>query len=141
MSMTNSLMDTSFTATFNDTIHTRLGKLYFTRTGRAFDDELYKLNLNSVDFIVPTLIKNLTMEIGNGDASIIDMTYESNIPKKGEDFLNSIINEYKIRDLREKNKISDSTLTFVNQRIAIVDSELTRIETNIQRCPPSCCSV
>lgn len=131
-SMSNSQWDTSFTASFNDTIQTKLGRMYFTRTGKVFDDELYKMTINSVDFIVPVLIKNLTFEIGNGDASVIDMTYTTNVPKKGEDFLNGIINEYKTRDIREKNKISDSTLKFINQRIEIVDSELSLIEGRIQ---------
>jgi uncharacterized protein involved in exopolysaccharide biosynthesis len=132
MSMSNDLIDTSFAGHFNDTIRTPVGKLYFTRTGRAFDDAGYALTLTSIDAVLVNIPKDLLVEIYNGDATILDLSYKTNVPLKGENFLSELINEYMKRDLNEKNRISDSSLAFINSRIVIVNSDLNAIEEQIQ---------
>ena len=132
MSMSNDLIDTSFSANFNDTIHTPVGKLYFARTGIPFQDAEYELNLTSVDFVITNVTKDLLVEINNAEATIIDLSYNTNVPLKGENFLTNLIDEYIKRDLSEKNRISDSSLAFINSRILIVNSDLNAIEGQIQ---------
>ena len=132
ITMSNDLVDTTFSANFNDTVRTPVGKLYFARTGRAFDDEPYELTLTSIDAVLVNIPKDLLVEIYNGDATILDLSYKTNVPLKGENFLSELISEYMKRDLSEKNRISDSSLRFINDRITIVNGDLNAIEEQIQ---------
>ena len=128
----NSLSDTSFSGSFNDTINTPIGKLYFKRTSIPFEDIPYQIKLYSVDAKVAEIVGNLLIENTNSQTSIISITYNTNVPAKGEDIVHRIILEYTKRNLTEKNRISDSSIAFINSRIAIVSQDLNSIEGQIQ---------
>src|SRR5262249_48325131 len=88
--------------------------------------------LNSTNAVVATIIENLTSAISNDETSVIELSYNSSVPKKAEDFLTRLLSDYIRRNLNEKNQISDSTLSFIDSRIDIVSGELNEIEGTIQ---------
>jgi len=124
--------DTSFTANFYDTIKIAQGKLVISPSGQPFQSNAYLLGLNSVDAVIGDIKDNLAIELTDKDNSVISLTYNTNIPRKGEDLLKNLIDAYINRNLNEKNQMSDSTIQFINGRIAIVSKELGGIEENIQ---------
>lgn len=125
--------DTSFTAAFNDTLTVAQGKLTISPTGLPFQNTDYLLILNSVDAVIAGIRENLTIELTNKDNTVISLTYNTNIPRKGEDLLKNLVDAYINRNLSEKNQMSDSTIKFINSRIAIVSKELGGIEGDIQQ--------
>jgi len=124
--------DTSFTAHFYDTINIAKGKLVLSPTGLPFLSNSYILQLNSVDAVIANIQDNLTIELTDKDNTVISLTYNTNIPKKGEDMLRNLIDAYIKRNLNEKNQMSDSTIQFIDSRIAIVKKDLEGIEKDIQ---------
>jgi tyrosine-protein kinase Etk/Wzc len=119
-------------ARFGDTIITSVGMLVFLKTGLPFPGQAYSVNLNSVDQEVDNLLPQFTVSVPDDQADIISITLNTNIPHKGEDILQQLIKVYTQRNLNEKNKISDSTLAFIKERVAIVSADLNNIELNIQ---------
>jgi uncharacterized protein involved in exopolysaccharide biosynthesis len=126
--------DISFkgTAKFGDTIRTSVGKLVLTRTNTPFSDNSYSFTVNSVDAVVADIQKELTISIPNDQATVIEIDYNANVPRKGEIMVGQLINEYMQRNLAEKNEISDSTISFIDSRIGLVSGDLGSIETNIE---------
>lgn len=125
-------LDTTFSANFNDTILTNYALILIERTGRPFEDAGYFFTYSPTNFVVKSITENLESEITNKETNVISLTFTSSVPGKGEDILQKLITGYINRNLSEKNKISDSTITFVNSRIDIVAAELNNIEANIQ---------
>jgi capsular exopolysaccharide synthesis family protein len=117
---------------FGDSIHTNVGTLVLSKTGQSFEDADYTFTLASPDATIADLSKDLTSEIGNDQTTIVSLTLNTAIPQKGEDILQKLITSYIERNLNEKNKISDSTLTFIDGRIKIVSKDLNDIEASIQ---------
>lgn len=124
--------DTSFTAKFFDTLSIAQGKLVFVRTGLPFQNTTYLLTLKSIDAVIADIKENLTIELTNKDNTVINLSYNTNVPKKGEELLKNLVDAYINRNLLEKNQMSDSTIKFINSRIAIVSKELGGIEGDIQ---------
>ncbi|CAN5543641.1 tyrosine-protein kinase [soil metagenome] len=125
--------DTSFTAKFNDTLAIAQGKVAISTSGLPFQNTSYLLTLNSIDATIANIKENLTIELTNKDNTVISLTYNTNIPKKGQDLLKNLVDAYINRNLSEKNQMSDSTIKFINSRIAIVSKELGGIEGDIQQ--------
>jgi len=120
-------------AAFGDSIHTSIGTIVLSKTGQPFEDDTdYSFTLESVDETVDNLSKDLSSEITDDQTSIVSLTLNTAIPQKGEDMLQRLISAYIERNLNEKNKISDSTLAFINGRIDIVSKDLYAIEASIQ---------
>ncbi len=64
--------------------------------------------------------------------SILQLTMVTGNIERGKDILNAIIREYDLYNIEQKKKVSESTISFINQRLAIVTSELADVE-NTQR--------
>jgi capsular exopolysaccharide synthesis family protein len=120
------------TVAIGDTIHIPFGVMAIKATGMPIEDAGYYFTTKPTAEVVQEMIDNLTMGITNNETTIINLLYNSNVPKKAEDVLNRLINVYMRRNITEKNKISDSSLAFINDRITIVAQELDQIETAIQ---------
>lgn len=125
-------LDTSFSARFDDTITTNIGKLYFTKTGNLFEKADYQTVIKSVRSVSNDILSELTIELSNPQTTVINLSYNTNVPKKGEDIVNTLITEYTNRNINEKNLISDSSIAFINARMQIVSQDLNNIEQRIQ---------
>ncbi|MFZ1798501.1 MAG: Wzz/FepE/Etk N-terminal domain-containing protein, partial [Chitinophagaceae bacterium] len=131
--VSNDDIDKTVKAKFGDTILVPTGKIFIQKTGIPFDETSnYYFTTFNTDQVVLDIKSNLSVAIPSADATILSLTYNSNVPKKAEDVLNQLIYEYTSRNLNEKNKISDSTISFIDGRIDIVSAELNSIEANIQ---------
>ncbi|RZJ99276.1 MAG: capsular biosynthesis protein, partial [Flavobacterium sp.] len=94
--------------------------------------EEYSFEITSVDTRVAELMEDLTVEVKNKLITIIDLTFKHPIPKKGEDILSKLIEKYVQGNLKDKNEVADSTVKFIQNRLAYIGSELGDLEGNIQ---------
>jgi len=94
--------------------------------------EQFTLVITSYDARVEGLKNALTIAPTNKLASTIDVQFNYPLPSKGERILNGYIDEYIQQDIRDKSRIADSTIKFIDERILLVNQELNGIEGNIQ---------
>lgn len=66
------------------------------------------------------------------DANILNISLSTEVPEKGRDVLNSLVQEYNYRNNEQKNRLVDYTLDFIDQRITLMRGELGRVEGGIQ---------
>ena len=119
---------------FGDSLHFNRGTYYFIKNGGLFDtDGSYLLVVQDPEATAAGLAANLSANQMIQRSTILNLEYVTNLPEKGKDVLNGIIHAYIDRNLNEKNLTSDSTIQFINSRIALVGSELGGIESTIQQ--------
>lgn len=82
--------------------------------------------------IADKLTANLTANIPNNQTNIINLTLQTTTPQLGVDVLNALVSSYQSSTVNDNNKLNDSTLKFINQRLVIVGKDLDSIETQIQ---------
>ena len=68
----------------------------------------------------------------NEFVNIIDLEIDGNTPAKSEDALKHLIELYVNLDIAEHNKIADSTIAFIDSRLAGVSGGLTDIDKGIE---------
>ena len=134
-SLAGESLDSSFAGEgkFGDTILTALGKICVNPTGKQFEPGYdYHFRISSIDEVVSGIAEKMSFAIDDKEASVISLTYSSNVPQKAEDILRTLIDDYISYNLNQKNQIIDSSLLFINTRIGIVVTELNKIESEIQ---------
>src|SRR5690606_11735109 len=94
--------------------------------------EVLKISVNTFDSRVGDFMGKLGVSIKNNLVSVIDLSFDYPVPEKGEYILNKLIQAYMATNLNNKNTIADSTIAFVDDRLAIVEKELYQIEQEIQ---------
>jgi tyrosine-protein kinase Etk/Wzc len=97
-----------------------------------FESSEYGFVITSLANAVTSFKKNFSASVTNKLVTTIDMSFNCPIPKMGEEILTNFIEGYMEQNLIDKNRIVDSTIAFIENRLFYVGKELGDIEGNIQ---------
>jgi len=86
----------------------------------------------SLDGQVARLRGAISAAAANKETAIINLSMVTAVPKKGEYVLSKFIDKYIEQNIRDKSRIADSTIRFIDERILGVNEELNGIEGKIQ---------
>lgn len=124
----------TFSGRMNDSIRTSAGTLIISVTPRLTDDfigtpvQYYKGGLRAVtDYYT----SNLRAELGNEDATIINLSIDDPSIRKAEDILSTLIEVYNENWIQDKNQIAISTSQFIGDRLGVIENELGHVDENI----------
>lgn len=120
---------------FGDTLRLKEGIISISpATGFASwpsGQQLY-INIDSFESIVQAYLGALSVEIPNKQVSVIYLTLNQVLPEKGEHILNTLVSAYLQGNIDNKNRIADSTIRFIDDRLVLVSGELSGIEKDIE---------
>jgi capsular exopolysaccharide synthesis family protein len=68
----------------------------------------------------------------NQDARVVNLSFESPIPQKGELFLNTLIDAYANQVLEGKNDQGENSIEFINNELAAATDSLNQARQNLQ---------
>lgn len=109
-----------------------VGSVQFKRNSSVkMTEGNYLVNISSVDKRVTDLSKELSVEVSNSEVTIVDLSLNYPLQKRGEEILNTLINAYKASNLEDKNAIADSTYNFITARLNVIASELGDVEDEV----------
>lgn len=119
---------------FNDSIQTPVGSMYISTT-QYFNEEYrgasIAYNHGGIVGTTDYYTKNLRAELGNEDATIINLSIDDASIQKAEDILNTLIEVYNEKWIQDKNQIAVSTSQFIGDRLGVIENELGHVDENI----------
>ena len=126
--------DSSFSAHFGDTLKFNYGTWVLQKNpGIIVDPEgEYELKVGSYGAAFNNYNDNIIAVITTTGVTTIDLTLSTPVKDKGEDILRHLINLYVQSDIDHSNRIADSTIAFIDNRITGVAQDLNHIESNIE---------
>lgn len=92
----------------------------------------YMVEIFPFDQMVSMMMGQFSGQIPNKASTTINLYAVSTLPKKGEDILNKVIEVYMRFSVNDKNRTAKNTLEFIDERLALVEEELTYIEKDIE---------
>ena len=81
---------------------------------------------------VTQIQKSLTIDPISKQSSILEITYQDEIPGRGLNILASLLSLYGSTTIDYKSRISENTLRFLDERLKLVSDDLGGIEKNLQ---------
>lgn len=75
----------------------------------------------------------LEVKTTNKQATILNLILKDEVPERGEDILNELLNAYNKAMLKDKNTLAANTLEFVEDRLKSVEHDLDSIERKTQQ--------
>ncbi|WP_349860154.1 GumC family protein [Bacteroides cellulosilyticus] len=124
----------TLSAQMGDSIQTSAGIMIVSPT-QEFTDAFIGTSIRyvrgSVRAAVDTYSNALVAELGNEDATIINLSINDTSIRKAEDILNTLIEVYNENWIRDKNQIAVSTSQFISDRLGAIESELGHVDENI----------
>lgn len=92
----------------------------------------YILAIAPEDGVVTSYLSRTKITQAGDGEDVIQMSIADVIPKRGEDVLNTLYDEYTKSNMEDQNSIADNTIEFINNRLSIVHQELSGVEKNIE---------
>ena len=87
---------------------------------------------NSVEGAVGGVIGSLRVSPQTAGSTVLDLKITTPVPAKGVDVLNKLFEIYNLAGIVDKNRIADTTLNFIDDRLNTVLNQLDSVERNIQ---------
>lgn len=120
-------------ATFGDTIASPLGKIVFQKndyyTGE-FDFPI-RISHSGSSAAVEEFRKKLTVSLHDKNSTVIDLTFNDLNSERTIDELKTIINIYNEFWMKDKNEITFSTNDFINERLRMIEEDLSNVDNII----------
>lgn len=77
-------------------------------------------------------MEDLKVEATTKQSTVLVMSLNETVPDKGEAILNQLITEYNKEAIVDKNKEASNTLTFIENRLALISGELSTVEKQVE---------
>lgn len=90
------------------------------------------ITLHNPDKIVTSYQKGINVALANKNSPVVGLSFHDKIPARGKDVLNSLIDNYNETTILEKSKIVESTLNFIDIRLASLSGELDEAEGAVE---------
>ncbi|QKZ15438.1 GumC family protein [Spirosoma sp. KUDC1026] len=81
---------------------------------------------------VENYLGNLKVEPTTKQSTVLALSLQETVPDKGEALLNQLIAEYNKEAVFDKNKEANNTLTFIEDRLALISGELSTVEKEVE---------
>lgn len=123
-------------ATLNREVQTPVGNIVITAgnnyTEAAFGQSI-RVTKHPREAMVAYYMNNLKIQQLEDDASLLQITMEDSSPTRAADLITTLITVYNEVSMADKNQMAINTAGFIRDRLAIIESELGTVETNIER--------
>lgn len=93
----------------------------------------YLLDINPVKVAVNNYSTALAVQPASKTASIISLELTDRNNNRAQTALNALIDIYNRQALEDKNKVTNNTLEFLNERLAIIEKELRTVEGQVEQ--------
>ncbi len=119
----------------NQWINTPYGVLKFKKNENQTSKSKGPLyfSLLNVGAVTNGLVLGLEVSTSSKGSTVMDLVFKDEVPQRGEDILNTLIETYNKAAVKEKNVLASTTLAFLDDRLKHVEEELNDIENRIQK--------
>jgi tyrosine-protein kinase Etk/Wzc len=93
----------------------------------------YDAKLTPTDEVILGYAKRLKIEQATKLATVIDLSITDINEKRALAILQTLIDEYNESGLEDKNRATDNTINFLNERLIAVNNELKEVEGTVQK--------
>jgi len=136
--LTSKKLDKEVRGFFNKVINLPFANIIITKNSNYLADSKVKMDqlyFSYSDFgkTVNAFQGGMKVSLLDKDATVIGLSVNFLNAEKGQDFLNSLVRQYNIYAINDKNVESKKTKDFIDDRISLISRELGNVETEKQR--------
>jgi len=118
----------------NSWVSTSLGKIRFMSTGIYADPrQVFYFTTVEPKSVMFDLIKRISVSPANKLSTVINISITDEVPSRAENILDELIVAYHNAAISDKDSLAANTLSFLQDRLALVSQELNTIEKRIEQ--------
>ena len=116
-----------------DIVEYPFGKMrVFFDPNEIIKDNKYIINYQPTVVAAGVIASSLQIRQLSKETTILSLSISLEVPQKGRDILNTLVNVYNDVNVEDKNKIVDNTIKFIDHQLDILTGDLGKIEDDLQ---------
>lgn len=92
----------------------------------------FYITVNDPMGIVDVCLSYLNVGLSSKQSTVLDLNFQTTVPQRGKDVLNTLVQVYNEAALADKNKTTQSTIQFIDARLKLISGELTEVEKDVE---------
>lgn len=119
---------------FNETVNDKLGRWVLKPTSfiEQYIGKSIKIIVNSADKVTNNYVKALDVHLLDKATPTIGLSLSDEVPQRGKNILNYIIKSYNETTSAEEKRSTESTIKFIDNRLASLTGELNSAEQDVE---------
>lgn len=117
--------------TYNTPINTPYFRITINKVGE-FTNTDYAFTITPNEFMFPEIQEALSVAITSEKGSVLQLSYEDNVPERAQVILNAIAEAYREQSIEAKNSSAKNTLAFIDQQLKGINIALQNSATNLE---------
>lgn len=97
----------------------------------AADKEML-IACNGTEKTARSIIGSIDIVLPKKESNIVEPTMKTPQPDKAKDILQAMVNVYNLKNVGDKQELSENTLTFLGKRLEALNTELSGVEQNVE---------
>ncbi len=118
---------------FSRTLRNQFGTWKLEPTGdlARYAGQTVRIRLNDPDWVTHQYMGSVSANLTIDESTVVDLTIRDHVPERAENILNRLIVVYNLAAVADRNKVSESSLRFIEDRLASITGELNAVERNV----------
>jgi capsular exopolysaccharide synthesis family protein len=98
-----------------------------------YDKRRYSIRFNTLGYNQNKYLSKLQVGLARPQSTMLQLYVQEEVPQKGVDFLNKLVELYLDSEVEDKNRAGMSTAAFLDSQLESLSTDLEEIETNRER--------
>lgn len=121
------------TYTFGEEIETARSKFTVLLVNPSRIGEVILFRLVNPTALEERLARSVNVTMENEYSSVLRLSTTTKVVEKGRDYINALMQSYIEYDLKEKNKIQENTINFIEEQLGFLEDSLKEKERELQQ--------
>jgi tyrosine-protein kinase Etk/Wzc len=119
---------------FNTVLKSNWGKWRLTPTSdlSKYIGQTILIQINNPEKVIDNYLERFAALMAGEQSAIAELRIIETEPERGIDIVNNLIKAYNFASIEHKNKISQSTFNFLDDRLTAITSELNYVEKRVE---------
>jgi len=119
---------------FSDQLKNKFGswKLQKTPNFGNYIGKVISVRIKDPEIATDQLLGRIQAAEVNKNASVVELSIQENVLKRGKDILNQLIVQYNLASEKEKERVAGTALKFIDERLASLTGELNAVEKDVE---------
>jgi len=107
-------------------------KIDKAKSFRKYEDQPLFIRFEDPVMVANDCLSRLSVSVPSKQSTLLSLNFQSPDPKRGKDILNTLIKVYNEAALADKNRTTQSTSKFIDERLALITGELVEVEKDVE---------
>ncbi|MFD2725977.1 GumC family protein [Hyunsoonleella rubra] len=121
---------------FGNNIATPIGDIVITPNFKNLSyikDQLVYVSINPVESLAEQYKGAILVSAAGEFSNVINLSLDDTSAERAKAVINTLVDEYNRRSVEEKSSISNNTAEFINKRIDLIATDLSKVDDEIER--------